>query len=79
MYLRKVGLSLDNVKQQINDLKGQSVNLKVNIGRKKIRHYLAKVDAIYPSVFCVIEEDGTIKTFSYSDVLCGDVEIEATV
>ncbi len=73
--MRKIGLSLDNIKHQINELRGCEVNLKVNEGRKKIKHYLAKIDATYPSVFCVIECDGTVKTFSYSDVLCGDVEI----
>lgn len=67
--------SLDNIKNQIVLLKGKEVSLKVNEGRKKIKCFSARVDKTYPSVFSVTLDEGGLKTFSYSDVLCGDVEI----
>lgn len=73
--MKKASISLESVKTQINSLKGKEVNLKVNEGRKKIKTFSGMVDKVYPSVFSVTILGGGLKTFSYSDVLCGDVEI----
>ncbi len=77
--MKKVKTSLESVKNQINLLKGKEINLKVNEGRKKIKTFNGKVDKVYPSVFSVTILGGGLKTFSYSDVLCGDVEILQSV
>ena len=76
--MRKLGLSLSEVKQKINSLKGENVTLAVNRGRKKIEKMEAKSENIYPSVFTVKVNQINqldVQTFSYFDVLCGDVEI----
>lgn len=73
--MKKIATSLESVKTQINSLKGKEVNLKVNEGRKKIKTFSGMVDKVYPCVFSVTILGGGLKTFSYSDVLCGDVEI----
>ena len=76
--MRKTGLTLEEVKQKIKSLKGESITLAINRGRKKIDTVSAVVENIYPSVFTVkvnqINQKNT-QTFSYFDVLCGDVEI----
>lgn len=76
--MRKMGLTLEEVKQKIKSLKGESITLAINRGRKKIDTVSAVVENIYPSVFTVkvnqINQKDT-QTFSYFDVLCGDVEI----
>lgn len=77
--MKKVTTNLESVKNKIMELKGKEVNLKVNEGRKKIKTFLATVDKTYPSVFSVTSKEGGLKTFSYSDVLCGDVEIQQIV
>lgn len=76
--MRKVGLTLEEVKQKIKSLKGESITLAINRGRKKIDTVSAVVENIYPSVFTVKVNQINqldIQTFSYFDVLCGDVEI----
>jgi len=73
--VRKIFLGLDGVKDQIQSLKGHNVNLEVNIGRKKLKYFSGKVESVYPSVFTFLDETGVIKTYSYSDILCGDVKI----
>lgn len=76
--MRKLGMSLNEVKEKIKGLKGEYVTLAINRGRKKIDTIEAKVENIYPSVFTVkvnqLNQLDT-QTFSYFDVLCGDVEI----
>ena len=73
--MRKAVYGLDSVKQQIQNLKGCGVDLEVNIGRKRIKTFSGTIQSVYPSVFTFVDKDGTIKTYSYSDVLCGDVKI----
>lgn len=76
--MRKLGLSLDEVKEKIKSLKGENITLAINRGRKKIDTVNAVIDNIYPSVFTVKVNQINqldIQTFSYFDVLCGDVEI----
>ncbi|MBQ8749228.1 MAG: Veg family protein [Clostridia bacterium] len=73
--MRKVEFNLTDVKEQIASLKGQGVDLEVNIGRKKIRQFTGTIKSVYPSVFTFVDLDGNLKTYSYSDILCGDVKI----
>ncbi len=76
--MRKLGMSLNEVKDKIRALKGSNVTLAINRGRKKIDRFQATVENIYPSVFTVkVDQINQLdtQTFSYFDVLCGDVEI----
>lgn len=76
--LRRVFLNIDNIKREINSYKGQYVNLTVNLGRNKICNYSGKVEDIYPSLFTVAVRDGENfkkHSYSYSDVLCGQVKL----
>ena len=80
--MRKLGLSLSEVKEKIKSLKGENVTLAVNRGRKKIETIKAQIENIYPSVFTVKVDQINqldVQTFSYFDVLCGDVEILSIV
>ena len=76
--MRKTGISLEEVKSKIKALKGENISMAINRGRKKMDYFNAVIDNIYPSVFTVkvnaINQLDT-QTFSYFDVLCGDVEI----
>lgn len=76
--MKRSSISLEDVKSRIRELKGASIFMAINRGRKKIERFNAIIDNIYPSVFTVkvdtINQQG-IQTFSYFDVLCGDVEI----
>jgi uncharacterized protein Veg len=76
--MRKPIYEMDSVKQRILELKGKSIKLVVHRGRKRYVRYTGILEEIYPSVFTVrINEHKSmdIITYSYSDVLCGDVKI----
>jgi len=69
-------LTLTEVKTIINNLKGQNISLKINKGRNKIVSLTATIDHVYPSMFIITptsEVDLDRKSYSYNDVLCGDV------
>ncbi|MBQ7885192.1 MAG: Veg family protein [Clostridia bacterium] len=68
--------ALNEIKQRIANLKGNSVNLSVNRGRKKIDKLQGFIENIYPSVFTFMTEQKARETFSYFDVLCGLVVLE---
>ena len=74
----KKQLNLNQVKDKINSLKGQNIRLKINKGRNKIVSLTAIIDQVYPSMF-VINPTSTVdldrKSYSYNDVLCGDIKL----
>ena len=77
--MRKPTMDLSQVKMEILKLKGKYVEMEVNKGRKKITHYEGVLEDIYHSVFVVrLAKATTVEkmSYSYSDVLCGDVKIE---
>lgn len=69
--------ALANIKQQLKELKGKTLDFKINRGRKKIEDVSGSIVTLYPSVFTIkTEEDKPLQTFSYFDVLCGLVEFK---
>lgn len=75
--MRKAGLNIDQIKDRILTLKGEEVEMNVNRGRKKIDTINGIIQDVYPSVFTVIikDQNSQLQTFSYYDVLCGNVVI----
>ncbi|MDD4110740.1 MAG: Veg family protein [Clostridia bacterium] len=76
--MKRRSINLEEIKDKIRDLRGLNISMAINRGRKKIDKFSAIIDNVYPSVFTVkVDETNqqNIQTFSYFDVLCGDVEI----
>lgn len=70
--------TVENIKQKIAELKGKEVDLHINRGRRKVSSYRARIEDIYSSVFTVktcSNENDAIFTYSYNDILCGEVKI----
>ena len=70
--------ALQEIKQKISTLKGNLIFMEINRGRNKIEKFEAIIESVYPSVFTVkvnSEKQSPSQTFSYFDVLCGDVVI----
>lgn len=70
-------MTLSEIKEQIDALKGKTIEMLVNKGRKKTERYAGTIQNLYPSVFTVSIEDekGTfLATYSYTEVLCGFVK-----
>lgn len=70
-------ITLDDIKQKVLSLKGEQVKLCINRGRRKILKFEGIIDNVYTSVFTVKDLLLTTAThtYSYSDILCGEVKI----
>ena len=68
-------MNLDKAKNVINNLKGENVRVKVNLGRNKEEFFDGIIINLYPSIF-TIKVGETIKSFSYSDVMIKSVIIK---
>jgi len=77
--MRKVTTDIKKVIAEISALKGQSVKMQINKGRKRIEKYEGIIENVYPSIFTVLvyDPDGEKHfSFSHSEVLCGDVKVQ---
>ena len=76
--MKKMPDTVENIKQKILELQGKEVDLKINRGRRKVASYRARIEDVYASVFtvrtCSVDLDA-IYTYSYNDILCGEVKI----
>jgi len=78
--MKKMPNTVENIKQKILELKGKVVDLKINRGRRKVSTYRAVITDCYASVFTVtncFDCPETIFTYSYNDILCGEVKISS--
>ncbi len=76
--MRKRAVSVEEVKKNIEGLKGESLKISVNKGRKRVLKYDGEIAQLYPAVFTLrITSDKNIDllSFSYSDVICGDIKL----
>ena len=67
---------LNEIKDKVTSLKGQNISMRINKGRNKIVSLTAIIDQVYPSMFVILPTSNVLldrKSYSYSDVLCGDV------
>ena len=80
--MKKMPLTVEDIKKKIIELKGKEVDLYINRGRRKVSSYKARIENVYASVFtvkpCSLELD-SISTYSYNDILCGEVKISKTI
>lgn len=75
--VRKVNLSVNEIIEEIKNLKGQDVSLEVNRGRNKTMQMFGAVENIYPSIFTIkLSENGKSVSYSYAEVLCGNVSLK---
>ena len=77
--MKKMPDTIDNIKKKIIELKGEEVHLYINRGRRKVSLIRARIENVYSSVFTVktLSADfDVISTYSFNDVLCGEVKIK---
>ena len=76
--MRKISSTIEDIINQIKNLKGQNIDLEINRGRKKTVKYTGIIENIYPSIFTVRNIKNIKDSFSYSyaDVLCGVVSFK---
>lgn len=70
---------ISDVKQMVKSCALQRVAVRVNLGRNKTLNYSGILSGIYPALFTVKPDDKDFlgkTSYSYSDVLCGNVKIK---
>ena len=67
--------NVNEVKTKIAELKGKPLSVAVNKGRKKITRMTGEIESVFPSVFTFRAAAGELVSFSYSDVICGDIGV----
>lgn len=77
--MRKTGLTIGEIKRRIENLKGQTVDMRVDYGRKRIETKSGIVENIYPALFTVKTQGDSIISFSYSDILCGGLSVDKRI
>ncbi len=75
--MKKELATIESVRKKLEDIKGSDVKMQVNKGRKKIIKFDAKLVSTYPSVFTVFVQNSSEpeRSYSYTEVLCGNVKI----
>jgi len=67
-------MNIELIKNEIESKVGSNVRIKVNGLRNKTHIYVGRITATYPYIFTVLVENEN-KSFSYADVITGEVEI----
>ena len=66
---------IDKIKKDIVSKYGLTYKFKINNIRNKSEYFVGKISEIYDRVFGVKGEDERCISFTYSDILTGNVEI----
>ncbi|HHW69471.1 MAG TPA: ABC transporter permease [Tenericutes bacterium] len=71
-------MTIEQVKNKLNNYLGKRVVIKYNLGRNKFENYDVIIKELYNNVFLVeIDNNGKeIKSFSYSDVITKTIHID---
>ncbi len=77
--MKRERANLEQIKSRIASLKGKDLTFSINRGRKRFEIFNGTIESVYPSVFTIktVNEpkQSPLQTFSYFDVMCGDVTI----
>lgn len=71
-------MTLEKVRTLICSNKGKRLDFRYNGVRNQVDEFSGVIVSIYPSIF-VVKTNSIIKSFSYTDVLIGSLEIKSLV
>lgn len=71
--MRIINQDITKTIEQVKDMQGVNIRLKVNRGRNKIEEIEGVVEDVYPSIFTIRSKDGELSSFSYSDILAKNI------
>ena len=76
----KKAIDVDGAKQFILNLLGRDVDVKLNRGRNKIKHYRGVVSEAHSNVFIIKLTDDIFDRIScsYIDLVCGEIKLSQT-
>ena len=68
-------MNTDDIKEEIKKNINRMVEIKVFGMRGKSSNFVGSIHGIYPNIFTIIE-GGTEKSFTYRDIITGDIKIK---
>ncbi len=69
-------MNINKIKQLIEYNLGKEVMFRINGNRNQVDEFRGKIINAYKAIFLVkVENDPVIKSFTYTDVLIGNLEI----
>ncbi|MFA6867298.1 MAG: Veg family protein [Clostridia bacterium] len=71
--MRTIIQNITHTKNQVKQLVGTNVRLKINRGRNRIEFIDGEIEAVYPQIFTIRNEKGDLNSFSYSDILANNI------
>ena len=73
----KKSLKVEDAKELVGKLLGRDVDVKLNRGRNKIRHYVGVISEAHQNVFVISLANDVFDRLScsYIDLVCGDVAL----
>ena len=76
----KKALDVDGAKQLVFNMLGRNVDVKLNRGRNKIKHYKGVISEAHSNVFVIKLTDDIFDRIScsYIDLLCGEIGLSQT-
>lgn len=66
---------IDKIKKELLELKNKKIDLKVNNLRNKSEIVTGRIIEYYDRLFILKTESDLLRSFNYSDILIGNVEI----
>ena len=74
----KKSIDVDGAKQIVYDMLGRSVDVKLNRGRNKIKHYKGVISEAHSNVFIIKLTDDIFDRIScsYIDLVCGEIALK---
>ncbi len=64
-----------SIREYVFNNKNKNVRLKINNIRNKSEYVEGTISEVYERVFIVSSKDGLKRSFNYSDILTGNIEI----
>ena len=73
----KKSLDVDGAKQFVLNMLGRNVDVKLNRGRNKIKHYKGVVSEAHSNIFVISLTDDIFDRIScsYIDLICGEIAL----
>ena len=71
-------MTLQEVKNKVNDNVGHDVVIRYNMGRKRVEKYKVRIKETYKNIFIVesFSDKFKVRSFSYTDIITKTIKID---
>ena len=68
-------MMISKIKEQVKECLGKKKTFVFNGSRNQIDKFDGVITAMYPGIFVITLETGSVRSYSYSDLLISNLEI----